>query len=275
MLVCNDTTFRIRPEEADPDKTIAYEESSFNKRFRSQISPNILRSCRGVYLEAIDILYSENEFLTASPSALIDFLKKIRKNAQSLRTLNLRLIWRSRAMTWLMAMRKLANMATGLLRLRLDVMESKQIPFFGRDFVFGFEPLMLQGFGDALGKMRALETVVVTGARGFSLDWSIYFPTMTKAAVEADDRKLCPVWDGYHFNTGSHLTKDYRNALFKAIIGTKTYHRTMQITQRPISNSDYNKLVDTFENTVAEVPNWDDGTRSADNLILQASPRVP
>ncbi|KAM7187181.1 hypothetical protein V8F33_011360 [Rhypophila sp. PSN 637] len=273
ILVCDDYALRIRPEEADTDKTIAYEESAYNKRFRSQILPNIPRSCRGVYHKAIDILYSENKFLTASPSALIDFWKKIGKNAQSLRTLNLRLIFRSRAMTWLNAMRKLAKKATGLLRLHLDLMESQQIQYFGLNFVFGFEPWMLQGFGDALEKMRALDTVVVTGARGYSIDWSIYFPTMTKAAVEADARKLSPVWDGYPFNMGSYRTMNYPNTLFVYRINVKAF--TMQITRIPISNSDYNKLVDTFENTVAEVPNWDYGTWSANTLILLASPRAP
>ncbi|KAM7210460.1 hypothetical protein V8F06_014162 [Rhypophila decipiens] len=301
MLICNYTAFRIRPEEADPDKTIAYKESSFNKRFRSQISPNcwlqfnvktsevvksrtqitlheayccgrllcvVISSCRGVYLEAIDILYSENKFLTASPSALIKFLKKTGKNAQCLRTLTLRLICRSRAMTWLNAIRKLANMTTGLLRLQLDLMESREMQLCGLNFVFGFEPLMLQGFGHALGKMRALETVVVTGARGYSLDWSIYFPTMTKA-VEAPARKLSPWGYSYPFDMGSHGTMGYHNTFFTALNFVKAYRVIRDI---PISNSDYYKLVDCFENAVSEVP--DNGARIAGRLILKL-PRGP
>lgn len=174
VLICKSTSFRIRPKFRG-----GAGDSPHNTKFRSQVSPALLRSCRQVNEEATRILYSKNCFLAASAGGLILFLCTIRRNAKFLRWLKVRLgdSYSSMHSTWGDGFLSIASHATGLTRLEIGYMESMHPD---RDMRFllqhglGRNTRTARVMGGWITEMRNLKTLMISGFYG--KNWPAFLP---------------------------------------------------------------------------------------------------
>jgi hypothetical protein len=113
------------------------------------ISPNILRTCKQIYIEARPIIYTQNLFDIHIPDDMLKFLAQIGPtNIKFVRSLEIGVHWEITVDPWLKLLQKLAEEATGLRSIELQWIVSCYRDEFEH-----------RGLGDSLPFVRALASI--------------------------------------------------------------------------------------------------------------------